>query len=179
METRELKKKELKILRNALKFFGTQSFLKTHRFFIVEGEKKNLFMSTHEVFDFVSSNRHKLNFIHAGIKVGEVGSRRVRFTLEGAYYLAGKRKRVFVSERGEMLFLYGRDVFASSVKGWDDGLKEGDAVFISNKDGYILGIGRLVHDLKRIYRSSSDDIVIRNLVDRGEYLRKKKLYDAY
>ncbi len=178
MEVRKLKQKELKLLKNALKFFGAEHILERYVFFIVEGERKNLHMCTPEIFELVAETQ-ELNFQWAGIKVGEVGSRRIRFTLEGAYYIAGKRKRVFVSKRGEMLFLYGRDVFASSVERWDKDVKENDVVFVVNGNGEVLGLGKIKHPPERIRHVESNAVVIMNLVDRGEYLRKKRLYDAF
>ncbi len=179
MEIRELKQKELKVLRNALRYFRAESFLRTHRFFVVENERKNLFMCTPEVYRLISGQSSGINFVWAGVKTGEITSRKVRFTLEGAYYLAGKKDRIFVSSKGEMLFLYGRDILASSVQSWDRSIKENYVVFVANNYGDILGIGRLRHPPEKISDLDPDEIAVENLVDRGEYLRKNRLYDAF
>ncbi len=179
MEIRELKKKELKLLKNALRYFGSEKFFETHTFFVVEDGKKNLFMCTSETYKLISNFGKAIEVKWAGIKVGEIGSKRVRFTLEGAYYLAGKRKRVFVGEKGEMLFLYGRDIFASSITGWDSDIKQNDIVFVANGEGDIIGIGKMRYPPEKIKDLRSDEVVVENLVDRGEYLRKERLYDAF
>ncbi len=179
MEIRELKQKELKVLRNALRYFRAESFLRTHRFFIVDNKRKNIFMCTHEIYEMITELSSGIDFMWAGIKIGEMSSRKVRFTLEGAYYLTGKRNRIFVKPKGEMLFLYGRDVLASSVLSWDKDVKENDVVFVANKHGDILGIGRLTHSPERISNLEPHETAVKNLVDRGEYLRKNRLYDAF
>ncbi len=179
MEIRKLRKKELKILRNALRYFGSEKFLNTHIFFVVEGERRSLFMCTPEIFNIISELSGKIDFECAGIKIGEIGSRRVRFTIEGAYYLAGNKKKVFINKTAEMLFLYGRDVFASSILGWDVGIRENDMVFVANESGDVLGMGKIKHPPEKIRHLNPEEIVIQNLVDRGEYLRKKRLYDAF
>ncbi len=174
MEVRELKKKELKILKNALRFFRSEDILEKYKIFVVERDKKEVYVATKEIHSLNS----KLNFKHLGIKIGEIG-KRLRLTLEGAYLIVKNRKRVFVNETGEMLFLYGRDIFASSIIKTDRDVKENDIVFVCNKDGDILGIGRSRYDGARIKDVEKDRVVIENLVDRGEYIRGNRTYNAY
>uniref|UniRef100_A0A7C3UI95 PUA domain-containing protein n=1 Tax=Geoglobus ahangari TaxID=113653 RepID=A0A7C3UI95_9EURY len=174
MEVRELKKKELKILKNALRFFRSEDILEKYKVFVVERDKKEVYVATEEIFSLNS----KLNFKHLGIKIGEIG-KRLRLTLEGAYFVVKNRKRVFVNETGEMLFLYGRDIFASSVIKTDRDVKENDIVFVCNKDGDILGIGRSRYDATQIKEVEKDRVVVENLVDRGEYIRGNRTYNAY
>ena len=78
-----------------------------------------------------------------------------------------------------MLFLYGRDIFARSVVSVTEDVRENDIVFVCNKRGDILGLGKSRFDSERYKEVDEDRVVVENLVDRGEYLRKKKLYDAY
>lgn len=174
MEVRELKKKELKILRNALRFYRSEDILKKYKIFVVERDRKEVYAATNEIY----SLNGELDFEHLGIKIGEIG-RRFRLTLEGAYLIVKNRKRVFVNETGEMLFLYGRDIFASSVIKTDLDVRENDVVFVCNKDGDILGIGRSRYDGDRIKYLDADRVVVENLVDRGEYIRGKRTYNAY
>ncbi|WP_456369567.1 PUA domain-containing protein [Geoglobus sp.] len=175
MEIRELGKKELKVLKNALRFFGCQEYLSSHIFFVVERGRRELYMCTRDAWDL----RNVINPQHLGMKVGEIGSRRLRLTIEGASLFVRSRKRVFVSDKGEMLFLYGRDVFASSVTDVDSDVRENDVVFVVNRYGDVLGIGRSRFDAVRILEAEDDRVVVENLVDRGEYLRKERLYEAY
>ncbi len=172
MEIRELKKKELKILRNALRFHGSEDLLNRYRIFVVERDKKEVYVCTHDIF----SLKDKLNFESIGIKIGEIG-KRFRFSLEGAFLIVKNKKRVFVNEKGEMLFLYGRDIFASSIIKADRDVKENDIVFVCNSDGDILGIGKMRLSINRL--KESDRVAIENLIDRGEYIRKNKTYNAY
>ncbi len=175
MEVRELRKKELKVLRNALRFFGCEHYLRTHVFFVVDSGRRELYMCSKDVWTLRDVPALK----SMGIKVGELGSRRVRLTVEGAYMFVKDRKRVFVSEKGEMLFLYGRDVFAGSVTDADGDVRENDVVFVVNGYGDVLGIGRARLDGIRMLETDEDRVAVENLVDRGEYLRKERLYDAY
>ncbi|MBE8540450.1 PUA domain-containing protein [Geoglobus acetivorans] len=175
MEVREPTKKELKVIRNALKFFRATDLLERYKIFIVESGKREVYLFTEEVFELLM----KTDAVHAGVKIGEVGSRRFRMTLEGAFFIAKDRRRVIVTERGEMLFLYGRDVFAGSVVDVDEDVRENDVVFVCNRYGDVLGLGRSKYDADVIGELQQERVVVENLVDRGEYLRKEKLYDAH
>jgi 60S ribosome subunit biogenesis protein NIP7 len=77
-----------------------------------------------------------------------------------------------------MLFLYGRDIFASSVIKAKE-FKENEIVFVCNEDDDVLGIGKSRFDSERISFIDPDRVVIENLTDRGQYLRKKKLYSSF
>ncbi|AGK61968.1 Protein involved in ribosomal biogenesis, contains PUA domain [Archaeoglobus sulfaticallidus PM70-1] len=179
---RDPNEKELKTIRKALGAFGKKDFLADKRILIAEYKnKKEVYFLSPELHDFLKEglrNGNLKSIVCAGIKLGEVG-KRFRLTLEGAYYLSSKKKRVYVNERGEMLFLYGRDIFSESVVKVSESIKENDIVFVCNKHGDVLGIGKSRYD-GRIMRSvEKDRVVVENLVDRGEYLRKEKLYNAY
>ena len=191
---RKPSKKELKVILSALRAFGSTDFLKDNELLLldvaigVDGSRKIVDKDTkgriREVYAFSKDlvkflELYKLNFVHAGLKVGEVGSRRFRFSLEGSFYLAKKdKKRVYVNEKGEMLFLYGRDIFAESVLRATSDVEENDIVFVCNRNGDILGIGKARFDARRIKEAGSR-VVVENLVDRGEYLRKEKTYSSY
>ena len=173
---RRPKKKELKVICSALRAFGSLEFLKNNELLV--NEDREVYALSKDLVKFLEL--HKINHVVAGIKVGEVGGRRFRFSLEGTFYLVRKnKKKVFVNERGEMLFLYGRDIFAESVVDITEDVKENDIVFVCNKRGDILGIGRTRFDAERIKDVAKDRVVVENLVDRGEYLRKERTYNAY
>ncbi len=173
-------KKELKVINSALRAFGSTDFLKDNEILIRDDAfgVREAYALSKDLVRFLEL--FKLNYVHAGLKVGEVGSRRFRFSLEGSFYLVRRdRKKVFVNERGEMLFLYGRDIFAESVVKVTEDVRENDVVFVCNTKGDILGIGRARFDAGRMREVAKDRVVVENLVDRGEYLRKEKTYDAY
>ncbi len=175
MNLREPNKRELKVIRNALRFFGSLDFLNDYVILIKEGEKKEAYALTKDLWEFLKDK--KINFTSAGVKIGEVG-KRFRFTVEGAFWLVRRRKRVWVNEKGEMLFLYGRDLFASSILRTED-FKENEVVFICNRDGDIIGIGKSRYDSDKIKDLEGNRVVIENLIDRGEYIRRDRLYKAF
>ena len=186
MGLREPTEKELKTIFSAFRAYGFE--LNGKEILIREVTRgknkiKEVILLSKDLFDFINDSslpdkfHEKLCF--TGIKVGEVG-KRFRFSLEGCFYIARKkRKRVYVNDKGEMLFLYGRDLFSISIVKVTEDVRENDIVMVCNKDGDILGIGKSRFDSEVIRSVEADRVVVENLIDRGEYLRKSKLYSAF
>ncbi len=174
-ERLDSRKKKKKIVENAARFYGfkkelNETLLKGNELFLVAKELYNV------LNDLPGGLAEKV--VSAGIKVGEVG-RKFRFSLEGTFFLAKKeKKRVYVDKKAEMLFLYGRDVFSSSIKRVSEDIKENDVVFVCNLHGDVLGLGRARFNAEELM-GKGDRVAVENLLDRGEYLRKEKLYEAF
>jgi len=166
--------KELKTIRKALRYFGGEDVLDEYVLLVREGEKKEVFGVSKELESILD----KIDVYYAGVKLGEVG-KRFRFSLEGTFWLLRKnRNRVWVNERGEMLFLYGRDIFAGSVERTTE-FKENSIVFVCNRNNDVLGIGRSRYPSELVRELPEDRVFVENLVDRGEYLRHEKTYMCF
>lgn len=173
MSEERKEKRRKKVVRSALKFFGSLNILSEIELLL---KGKELYLISKDLAEFLE--KKKIDCI-AGIKVGEVGSERLRLTLEGTYWLVkNEKKRVFVNEKGEMLFLYGRDIFAGSVERCTE-FDENEIVFVCNRFGDIIGLGRSKYPSKKLKELEKDKVFVQNLVDRGEYIRGKKIYEAY
>uniref|UniRef100_A0A7J2TKN0 PUA domain-containing protein n=1 Tax=Archaeoglobus fulgidus TaxID=2234 RepID=A0A7J2TKN0_ARCFL len=168
---RELRERERKVLKSALKFFKSLDFLNEKRI-VVKG--KEIFAVSEELYEFLKTG---IDCIF-GVKLGEIG-KRLRLTLEGSYWLMRNEKRkVWVNDKGEMLFLYGRDIFAESVTEVGE-FKQNEIVFVCNRFNDIIGIGRARYSSSEIKKQEKGKVVVENLVDRGAYLRHEKIYEAF
>ncbi len=70
-------------------------------------------------------------------------------------------KRALIGAKAEQLAIYGRDVFMDSVLEERGKIGEGDLCVIANGKNEPLALGRMSRKLN----------IIRNLLDRGEYIR--------
>ena len=75
-------------------------------------------------------------------------------------------KKVFVDEKSAWLFLCGRDIMGRAIV--KANVNKGLAL-IQDKDDRNLGFGKIISDL----RERNDRIVIKNILDRGDYLRRE------
>lgn len=78
---------------------------------------------------------------------------------------------VYVDERGEKLFLYGRDLFASSIVRTCGRIRRGDLVSVLTSRNEFLGWGIASADLHNGPRGR-EAVAVRNLIDLGWYLRR-------
>jgi 60S ribosome subunit biogenesis protein NIP7 len=170
---REPSKKESKVIYSAIRYFGSEVDWAV----VVASKGKEVYALSRELLSFINEGKIKAEF--AGLKLGEVG-RKLRLTVEGAFLLVKKKKkRVYVNDRGEMLFLYGRDIFSESVVKATEDIRENDIVFVCNRAGDILGLGKSRYSADKLRSVEKERIVVENLVDRGEYLRRKKVYASF
>ncbi|MCS7118685.1 MAG: NIP7 N-terminal domain-related protein [Archaeoglobaceae archaeon] len=168
---RELKDREKRILKNALKFFKSSDFLKEKKI-VLKG--REVLAVSEELYEFLKTG---IDCIF-GVKLGEIG-KRFRMTIEGSFWLMkNEKKKIWVNEKGEMLFLYGRDLFTESIIKVGE-FEQNEVVFICNRFGDIIGIGKARFKADQILKQENKKVVIENLVDRGAYLRHEKIYDAF
>ena len=171
---RKPKKREEKVLNSALRYFKFD--FKDCKILIRESNgKREVYLLSDDLVDFLEKSN--IEFVIAGIKIGEIG-KRLRLTLEGSFFVKCG-KRVVLNEKGEMLFLYGRDVFSQSVVEVTPDVRENDLVFVCNLKNDVLGLGRSRFGAERFKSVERDRVVVENIIDRGEYLRKDRLYTAY
>ena len=71
-------------------------------------------------------------------------------------------KKITINSKAEWLFLCGRDVFDSSVLKKSNSLRVGDLVLVQNENNENLGIGKV------------NQKIIKNVLDKGSYLRDEK-----
>lgn len=104
------------------------------------------------------------------------GKHQFNLSLEGASELVracAPMNWVRVNDAGEKSFLYGQDIKKEHVAGLvARGISHPRGIcLVVNGDDACLGIGRLACDDPTIGSASPDDVVIKNVVDKGVYLR--------
>lgn len=165
---RGLKKVELTIVRRGLDYWGAFDLSKEMDLIVKQGEKAEVYAVNPQVRYYVLG-REPVPEI-AGLRIGEVGKKQFRLSLEGAYLVsrASDKKKVKVTGQAESLVLYGRDVFGSSITWADESVQQNDPVIIANKYGEALGIGRARFHYSDLF---SDRITVTNEADMGLYIR--------
>ena len=103
----------------------------------------------------------------AGLPIGTLEDGEFHLDLQGAVLAARhtKSQQVRVNEHAARLFLYGRNILASSVEQADPTLEKGDACIVTNPRGEAVGIGVVVGSLKGMREA------VRPVMDLGTYLR--------
>ncbi len=163
MKVRKLNNEELKEIKTQLNNYIDLSIFNFDNLLILidNNNKINVIYTTNEVINNIDK---LININCIGIIFGELElkqNNKLKFTisLEGLSILEKNisKNYIIINSKSETLFLYGRDIFKSSVIKLNGGGKV--AVFNENKE--LLGIGNY----------GGGDI-IKNIIDKGWYLRK-------
>lgn len=110
-----------------------------------------------------------------GLFAGGVQRERLSPSLELISYLTDvlpEGKIVFLKEQAEQPVLYGRDVLAGSVEKIERAVGKGELVALANNLREILALGSMLTDAQSVKHAAPSQRVIRNLIDKGWYLRK-------
>jgi 60S ribosome subunit biogenesis protein NIP7 len=161
MKFRALTKKEIEIIKHELKRFVDEEYLKTFPFenlYALVGNWINVVYATKEVIENLKNFDDVYGF---GVMFGEFSRKhknRFLLSLEGMSLISDGicKNYAIVNEKGETMFLYGRDVFKSSILE----IHGKGKVAVFNKHRDFLGIGKY------------DGKMIKNIKDKGWYLRE-------
>ncbi len=108
-----------------------------------------------------------------GKQLGVMTKDRFRLSLQILPDLAQMTSKILtVSKRGAESFTYGRSILKESVVYLDFNLLRNQRVLVMDTDFHCLGIASLALDANRVGRLKPDDLVGKNLVDIGWFIRR-------
>lgn len=138
-----------------------------------EGKINEIFLVPIEVYDILNRTKNIRMPYYLGLFFGEIDGE-FKISLEGLWLISrySKEKGIIVSEKGEQLFLYGRDVLEESIIEVGSSVRAGKKVIVFNKFYEPLGLGVMVKRSDK--RTGKPKVIIKNILDRGWYLRKGK-----
>lgn len=166
MTVRSVHPDEERAVRKALSYFGVsvEGFAGGGELRVVEREGERVLVSVPKEALRVAAPREPL---HLGRGLGSFQGKEFRLDIEGVLALgeAAAGHSVRIAEKGEQLFLYGRDLFGPSLLRHDRDLRVGSLCLVRNARGECIGLGRVQGEWR------SEGTVVKNLLDLGSYLR--------
>jgi 60S ribosome subunit biogenesis protein NIP7 len=157
MKVRELKKREIDLIKEELSKYTNEDFVN-------EFEYENLVILEGKWLTVCYTNKQTIRNLNKFQDIFSVGNvfgeikRKFRLSLEGFTLISPNiiNNYAIINEKGEMLFLYGRDIFKESIIE----VKGSGRIAVFNKNREFLGIGFW------------DNKMIKNIKDKGWYLRE-------
>ncbi|MDK2790804.1 MAG: ribosome subunit biosis protein [Methanothermococcus sp.] len=160
MKHRRLKKAEIQLIKDELKkYLKNAEDFQYGNLWALGGKQINVIYAGRDV---LKSLKNFKDIYNAGVIFGEIvtknGKNKFLLSLEGMSIISKDivKNYAVVNKKGENLFLYGRDIFKSSILE----LKGHGKVVVFNKNMEFLGIGNY------------DGKMIKNVIDKGWYLRE-------
>ncbi len=107
-----------------------------------------------------------------GVWLGQLKEDHIDLSLSAAQRIANMTDRnIIVSNKGAEAFTYGRSILKQSVVRLTPGLLRGQRVIVLDERGVCLGVAALSVDSALINRLSAEDLVAKNLIDIGWYIK--------
>ena len=141
---------------------------------LVDGKWRNIYLiPTSWMSMFFEEAPKGFDYHLIGKQLGVMTKDRFRLSLQILPDLAQLTGKILtVSRRGAESFTYGRSILKESVVYLDFNLLRNQRVLVMDTDFHCLGIASLALDANRVGRLKSDDLVGKNLVDIGWFIRR-------
>jgi ribosome biogenesis protein Nip4 len=140
---------------------------------LATGKRVELFLVSSELVDIFKKTQRKRNPYCLGLYFGDLLNDELLLSIEGATLCSPYTDRkVKVSHKGEQAVLYGRDIQRSLIEDLPSPIRRGQKVIIINRLGEVLALGKALINGKEFHDAHKDSPVIKNILDRGWYLRK-------
>jgi 60S ribosome subunit biogenesis protein NIP7 len=140
---------------------------------VAAGKRVELFLVTNELMSVFTKTQGIRSPYCLGVYFGDLLKNDLLFSIEGATLCsAHTNQKVRVSDNGEQAVLYGRDIQRSSVRSFPESILRNQKVIITNELGEVLALGNTMVDGEEFNDVPENLVIIKNIIDRGWYLRK-------
>ena len=110
-----------------------------------------------------------------GIYFGDISKKRFRISLEGITFISEFiEEKTVLTDSGEQSVLYERDLTVDDVLSFPPNIHKNDFSILVNKNKEVVALGRYLFDREEIMTFNRDRKIIKNIIDKGWYLRKGK-----
>ena len=147
---------------------------------IFGNEDENLiYLITEEINKILKRFQQTVDIISAGIYLGFIVRGKFFLSLEGAEILlkeelVPEQRFIKVNKEGEKAILYGNQIEKRMILDPSSNLKKNSLILIFNQLNELIALGNVVVELENFEIFNERDILIKNLVDKGYYLRRKQ-----
>jgi ribosome biogenesis protein Nip4 len=138
-----------------------------------------IYLITEEINKVLKRFQQIVDIISAGIYLGFIEIGKFFLSLEGAELLLKEKlvpvqRFIKVNKEGEKAILYGNSIEKKMILDFSSEVKKNSLIFIFNPLKELIALGNVVVDLENFEVFNERDILIKNLVDKGYYLRRKQ-----
>jgi ribosome biogenesis protein Nip4 len=140
---------------------------------VARGKRTEIFLAPSEIMSVFRRTQAKRNPYCLGVYLGDITNDDFLLSIEGATLCTKHTKRrVRVTDKGEQVVLYGRDLTRALVGHFPPFINKGEKVVVINKLDETLALGKALVDGNRYIDVDEKELVVENILDRGWYLRK-------
>lgn len=168
---------EYKLVRKSvITSFKIQNFEKiiaNYEIISMRGRWIEILLVSEDLLQIFQTLKNFRNPYFLGIHFGDLKGKKFKIGLEGITLIAKYvEEKSILTEKGEKKVLYGRDLRKKDLFDIPIYIKKDDLSILTNKDGDILGLGKYLFHREEIENLSENMMILKNIIDKGWYLRK-------
>ena len=179
LQFREINAEELNLikdqLKSALHFEEFDTVINPFKIIIAEGEWKEVLLISEEMHKTFLEFKEFRKPYFMGNHLGDIKKNIFKISLEGITLISDYvKEKTVLSISGEKKVLYGRDLSKDNLASIPARIQENDKSILINKNGEVLALGKYLISREQIEKSKGNQVVLKNIMDKGWYLRKGK-----
>lgn len=179
LQFREINDEEFNLIKetlgSSLKFKGFETITASFKIIVAEGDWKEILLVSDEIFKIFQTFKDFRNPYCMGIHFGDIAKNKFKISLEGITLISDYiEEKTVLSSFGEKRVLYGRNLTKKDLGSFPAQIQKDDMSILINEDGEVLALGKYFANREEIENSEGNEIILKNIMDKGWYLRKGK-----
>ena len=179
IQFRKIKANELDLLYLSLhELFGLENFkdlTENYEIIVGEGKWKEVFLISDRLMKVFQKFKDYRNPYFMGLFLGDIKNEKFKISLPGLTLISNHIKnKTVLSDLGEKRVLYGRDLTKQDISLFPPKIKKNDFSVLINENKEVLALGKYLFDQQIIQRLKNDKKILKNIIDKGWYLRRGK-----
>ena len=179
IQFREINYNELQIIRDMLqqvfKIRDCAPLLAQREIIVGVGKWKDVLLVSDNLKKVFLELKEYRNPYFMGVHFGEIKNDAFKISLEGITLFAKYiKEKTILTESGEKRVLYGRDLTKLDIHYIPKKVQKNDLSVLVNDKEEVLALGKYLFNREEIQFIDNNQKIVKNIVDKGWYLRKGK-----
>jgi 60S ribosome subunit biogenesis protein NIP7 len=179
LQFREINAEEASLIKDhllsSLRLREFEKIIGPFKIIVAEGNWKEILLVSDKLFEVFQEFIDSRNPYSMGIHLGDIAKNKFKISLEGITLISEYcEEKTILSSAGEKKVLYGRNLTKVDVSFFPSQIQKNDMSILINGDGEVLALGKYLVNKEEIEKLEKNEIIIKNIMDKGWYLRKGK-----
>lgn len=179
LQFREINTEEYDVIKeqliSSLKFRDFERIITPFKIIVAEGNWKEILFVSDRMFKTFQDFKDFRNPYFMGFNFGDIAKGKFKISLEGITFISEYiEEKTILSSSGEKKVLYGRNLTKKDLRSFPSQIQKNDMSILINEDQEVLALGKYLVDKEEIENLEGNQIILKNIMDKGWYLRKGK-----
>lgn len=177
LQFREINAEELNLIKEqllfSLKFGEFEEVISSFKIIVAEGDWREILFISEGIFKIFQAFKEVRNPYFMGVHFGDIAKNKFKISLEGITLISEYiEEKTILSSSGEKKVLYGRNLTKNDLSALPTQIQKNDMSILVNNEGEVLALGKYLVNKEELENLKRNQIIIKNIMDKGWYLRK-------